>query len=339
MEQIENPQVLSVFSGFVLNPAKIQADDTGHLIALLKEFPYCQILHTCLGRATLLADARGFAPVLTRAALQVPDRNILHMVVHHADTLERLEIQDHSGLRMKPEQKMLEFDEAGLEKIPEVEVIVEAVEAEDTSAESMLIEALALDEDFVDELSEAHLLASDALNVAHKVTKYDDDTLPYSFLWWLNKTRNDHAGVYTYQPYIKLQSETTMRSPKSNLADGLDQQIVEHIFHQQIPPLVQLENQGAITFKRKEEAILDKFIQEDPQIKPPQSGNLTTENKARQSAQDLNDLVSETLARIYTRQMLLDKAIDTYKKLSLRFPEKSAYFTHLIHALEEKLNK
>lgn len=338
MEQIENPQVLSLFSDFVLNPAKIQADDTRNLVALLEEFPYCQILHACLCRANLLATAGSFVPTLTRAALQVPDRNILHMVVHHADTLERFETQDYSGLRVKPEPKMLEFYEADLDTIPEVEVIVDSIEVEETSVESSVLEALDLDEDSIVELPEAHLFASDALNVAHKVTKYDDDTLPYSFLWWLNKIRNNHAGVYTYQPYIKLQPETITHSPKGNQVDGLDQQIVEHIFHQ-VPPLVQLESQGAITFKRKEEAILDKFIQEDPQIKPPQPGNLTTENKARQSAQDLNDLVSETLARIYTRQMLLDKAIDTYKKLSLRFPEKSAYFTHLIHALEEKLNK
>ena len=53
-----------------------------------------------------------------------------------------------------------------------------------------------------------------------------------------------------------------------------------------------------LTFKRKEESVLDKFIQEDPQIKPPKPENLSIENKARQSAQDLNDLVSETLAAV-----------------------------------------
>ena len=91
--------------------------------------------------------------------------------------------------------------------------------------------------------------------------------------------------------------------------------------------------------KYLKEGGLDKFIQEDPQIKPPKPENLSIENKARQSAQDLNDLVSETLAEIYTGQMLFDKAIDTYKKLSLKFPEKSAYFAQLIDNLEKKLNK
>ena len=173
----------------------------------------------------------------------------------------------------------------------------------------------------------------------HEVSKYDDDKMPYSFLWWLNKTRKEHSGIY--QPYVKFQSD--LAETKKHATEGLGHQIAENIFYQQSVPLKDLENQGVdvnhLTFKRKEEFILDKFIQEDPQIKPPKPENLSIENKARQSAQDLNDLVSETLAEIYTGQMLFDKAIDTYKKLSLKFPEKSAYFAELIDNLEKKLNK
>ena len=33
------------------------------------------------------------------------------------------------------------------------------------------------------------------------VAKYHDDNLPYSFLWWLDKTRKEHTNVY--QPYAK----------------------------------------------------------------------------------------------------------------------------------------
>ncbi len=34
-----------------------------------------------------------------------------------------------------------------------------------------------------------------------RVSVYDDDTMPYSFLWWLHKTRLEYAD--TYQPYVK----------------------------------------------------------------------------------------------------------------------------------------
>jgi hypothetical protein len=44
------------------------------------------------------------------------------------------------------------------------------------------------------------------------------------------------------------------------------------------------------------------------------------------------------LAQIYADQMLYEKAISTYKKLSLKVPEKSAYFADRILELEKKVN-
>jgi len=170
-----------------------------------------------------------------------------------------------------------------------------------------------------------------------KVSKYDDDKMPYSFLWWLSKTRNEHSD--TYQPYVEFKLDTTQTIKRTSV-DQLSSQIIENIFHLQ-SPLEETENAPkTVPFqvRRKEDSILDKFIKEEPQIKPPNSQKLDTENKARKSAEDPNDLVSETLAQIYTDQMLFQKAIDTFKKLSLKFPEKSTYFADQIIELEKKVN-
>lgn len=188
------------------------------------------------------------------------------------------------------------------------------------------------------ETDKAKDITHDAIvNDRQKISRYNDDKMPYSFLWWLDKTRKEHTD--NYQPYTSFHLDTS-QSIKRNSVDQLSTQIIENIFHLQ-SPVDELENAPKTVpfqIKRKEDVIVEKFIREEPQIKPPNSDKLDNENKARKSAEDPNDLVSETLAHIYTDQMLFHKAVETYKKLSLKFPEKSSYFADQIRELEKKIN-
>jgi len=58
---------------------------------------------------------------------------------------------------------------------------------------------------------------------------------------------------------------------------------------------------------------------------------------ARLSVTESDDLVTETLARVFEDQGKYDKAIKAYEKLRLKFPEKSIYFAGRIKAVEEKI--
>ena len=170
------------------------------------------------------------------------------------------------------------------------------------------------------------------------VSKYHDEKMPYTFMWWLDKTRKEYAG--TYQPYVK---NMQVQKPETGLSVGpeLHQQYIESIFHakpphglteESIPPVIEPPA------KRKEDQLIERFIIQEPHIHPPSSDKLDTENKAKKSSEDADILVTETLAKVYLDQMLYHKALDTYQKLLLKFPEKSRYFTSQIELIEKKIN-
>ncbi|KPM32633.1 Hypothetical protein I595_1059 [Croceitalea dokdonensis DOKDO 023] len=81
--------------------------------------------------------------------------------------------------------------------------------------------------------------------------------------------------------------------------------------------------------KKKKFELLDKFIEKKPKIVPnPQSAqnvNIKESIKINQ-----NQLMTETLAKVYLEQKKYKKAIQAFKILRLKYPEKSGFFADRI---------
>lgn len=90
--------------------------------------------------------------------------------------------------------------------------------------------------------------------------------------------------------------------------------------------------------KREKENLIDKFINEEPSIPKGQLDSVDDKDLSEESSAEKEDLFSETLAKIYIKQKLYEKAIATYIKLSLKFPEKSVYFANRIEKIRENIN-
>ncbi len=86
--------------------------------------------------------------------------------------------------------------------------------------------------------------------------------------------------------------------------------------------------------KAKKFELIDKFISVKPKIKPVNKEG-STFNIAQEQMLPPETLMTETLARIYLEQKNYKKAIQSYKILSLKYPEKSGFFADQIQAVKQ----
>ena len=84
--------------------------------------------------------------------------------------------------------------------------------------------------------------------------------------------------------------------------------------------------------------IIDQFIKTNPKIKPvsKQQANFDI---SKESSVENENLMTETLAKVYLEQKKYSKAIKAYHILSLKYPEKSSFFANRIKAIKIITNK
>ncbi len=84
--------------------------------------------------------------------------------------------------------------------------------------------------------------------------------------------------------------------------------------------------------KTEKDAIIDRFIENNPKISRPSKTN-TSNIKVNETQSD-NQLMTETLAKVYLEQKKYDSAIQAYKILSLKYPEKSGFFADQVKRIK-----
>lgn len=337
------------FNGFLADPTQIKQED---LALLLRAYPYSHILWFLEAKrcAQEGGDQQG---IFNKACLFASEPAQLYNFVYNPPLNDFTLSQDDAVAKLDQvlgQERLLEdaarelpvsTDNPLAEELATTEeyLAITPIEAETSALEDSSEQLLTDGTAPVSADIEALPSQEAEKETREDVSKYDDDLMPYTFVWWLHKTRLAYAD--TYQPYAPRR-KPSLKKIANDLSDlVLDQQIRENIFHLQEPEeKLNIQESRTITFKvpRKTDEIIERFIKEEPQIRPPQANKISLENKARQSAEDQSSFVSETLAQIYVEQGLYHKAIDTYLKLSLKYPEKSVYFADRIKELENRIN-
>jgi hypothetical protein len=106
-----------------------------------------------------------------------------------------------------------------------------------------------------------------------------------------------------------------------------------------VPENIKQEPLNLSESQKKKNALIDSFIQSKPKIKPKKNTPEENYDISSSSVEENEHFITDTLAIIYLNQGHYAKAIFAYEKLSLKYPEKSAYFADQIAEIKKRIEK
>ena len=83
--------------------------------------------------------------------------------------------------------------------------------------------------------------------------------------------------------------------------------------------------------------LIDQFIKNSPKMKINE--DYESKSNFKSDAKIKDELMTETLAKIYVKQEKFNKAIKAYQILSLKYPKKSSFFADLINGIKKLKSK
>jgi len=150
-------------------------------------------------------------------------------------------------------------------------------------------------------------------------------------VWQYELTRLSGFSLPFYEKALSMNSIRIFRRDK--LWQTFHEEALE--IYQQVTDDLEKEKITAAEGIKKSEVSPDRrieeFLEKTPKILPGDTTSFVADLTSSNREED--NMVTETLAEVYTRQGHREKAIAIYKKLILKFPEKSAYFADRINAL------
>ena len=308
----------SEFSKIIQNPYSISPENTEALSEIISKYPYLQSARAVYLKGLKNKQSVKYNTELKTTAAYTTDRSILFdfitadaFIQNEISEIIKQNIENVRDIDVKVEDisinKSVQIDDALKEQIKETENILDP-ELFQPKVERTKIANFRLDqENRIEESNEAEnsseLAPEDVLNLGTPLQFGHDEK--HSFNEWLKLTR------------FKPIKRDDLDEPKTT---------------EKQPQVLDANNSESNRVKKFE--LIDEFLHKNPKLKPEKNSakniNLADEQMIQPEA-----LMTETLARIYVEQKNFKKAIQSYKILSLKYPEKSGFFADQIKAVEQ----
>lgn len=146
----------------------------------------------------------------------------------------------------------------------------------------------------------------------------------------LNFTKSD---TYSFAQWVKLTTISPLdRDANEDFGQDL-QSIPNHAISVTSSDKVLEDKKSKATKNTHQFNRIDRFISSNPKIPKGHKSVVPLGNLAEKKDFAPEELMTETLARVYVSQKKYQKAIQAYKILILKYPEKSGFFVDQINAI------
>ena len=82
-------------------------------------------------------------------------------------------------------------------------------------------------------------------------------------------------------------------------------------------------------------ALVDAFLAQQPKINLKKETVSKNEDLSESSWTSTEELITETLAKVFVKQKKYDRAIKAYEILRLKYPEKNSFFANQINMIKD----
>ena len=307
-----------LFLQLLEHPDSVSEQESIALKKFTEDFPYCQAGQLLFVKYLHSQKSVHYPEQLKTAAAYAADRKVLYNLIHApAKEVEVVEAQIHHPESVALIEEHIKEGPASTEQ----EIIPEEKVVEETPSQIEIIQKRLQEiasEKTVPAVTEAEQEKKEELKSVSLPAK--EETLPPPEI------------VTPVKPEKK--KEEDLKSVKHSFTGWLKTVKKEPA----VKPLPEDPEENTLPASTSDE-IITLFIETEPRIVPSKAEFYNPVKMAKQSLEEREDIVSETLAGIFAEQGNLPRAIEMYRKLMLSNPEKSSFFAALIEKLTRQLNE
>jgi len=292
------------FTKLLQHPQSVTAEQTTQLEDILKQFPYFQSARAAYLKGLKNKDSFKYNQELKITAAYTTDRSILFDFIT-SNEFKQNEISKHikQSIDHLKEIDVTDEEDISINKSITIDhTLKKQVQQTKGVLDPALFQPKIEVKKVADFSSNEDILEVDTSNIEQLPEEKLKIGKPLEF----NKTE-----THSFTEWLKITSFKPIARESQEVKETKVEELKDQV-------------------RAKKYDLIDKFLADIPKIDPNKSSS-SSKNIAIEQMIQPEVLMTETLARIYLEQKNYKKAIQSYRILSLKYPEKSGFFADQIH--------